>query len=260
MTAMSLVTLVMRMAPSSAATRNWATRAGSQSRRTRPAALAPAKRLGEPRPPLDEDLGQSLAKPLVHVRQLGGQVAHGAAAHAVAPALVLEDAVEERVDLRDRVARGIGERGLEGALEEAPHHPVDDRVAQVFLALEVVVEVPLADAALPQDVVERGAVVALQVDEPGGGVQDLVAGRGALALLVSVVILGLCPLSRRVAGLAVPTSRYTIVACIRPAVKFFYLYALISISYPSCRQPGGVLHLSIYMGLRREPWARARRG
>src|SRR5262249_22967961 len=68
---------------------------------------------------------------------------------------------------------------------------------------EVVVEVSLSDSALTQDVVERGAVIAAQVDEPGRGVEDLISGRRTLWTLGR---------GRRCRHLShpnvVPTSRY----------------------------------------------------
>src|SRR5215470_1596930 len=87
------------------------------------------------------------------------------------------------MDLRHRVGSRIGEGGLERAIEEGPHQPIDDGVAELFLALEIVVEVALAHAALPQDVVERRTVVALEVDEAPGRVQDLIPRHGSLRAL-----------------------------------------------------------------------------
>ena len=106
------------------------------------------------------------------VGQLRDQVAERAAPDAVARALRLEHAVEEAPDLRERPRRRVREARVEGALEERGDDLVEDRVPEVFLALKVVVEVPLADAALAQDVVERRVVVAVDVDEPGRGGED----------------------------------------------------------------------------------------
>ncbi len=109
---------------------------------------------------------QLLAEALVHVGELGGEIAHRAAAHAVALPLRVEHAIEERVELVDRIGVRVREGGPEAPLDEGAPDPIDDRVAEIFLALEVVVEVALADPALPQHVVERGGLVALHVDEP----------------------------------------------------------------------------------------------
>src|SRR5215831_16187266 len=84
------------------------------------------------------------------------------------------------MDLRHRVGSRVGEGGLERAVEESPHQPVDDGVAELFLALEVVVEVALAHATLSEDVVERRTVVALEVDEAPGRVEDLIPRHGSL--------------------------------------------------------------------------------
>src|SRR5262249_32820694 len=83
----------------------------------------------------------------------------------------------------DGIRRRVGEGRLERARDEPLHHLLDDRVAEVFLASEVVVEVPLADAALPEHVVQGGAMVSLQVDEPGGGGEDLISRRRPLLTL-----------------------------------------------------------------------------
>jgi len=74
--------------------------------------------------------------------------------------------------LRQRPALGIRETGLERPFEERRNHLIEDGVAELFLALEVVVEVALADAALTQHVIERGLVVPVDVDQPGRGFQD----------------------------------------------------------------------------------------
>ena len=112
----------------------------------------------------------------MHVRQLRGQVAQRAAAHAVALALRLEHAVEEAADLRERAAGRVREARIERALDERGDELVEDRVPELFLALEVVVEVALAGAALAQDVVERRGVVAVDVDQTPGRVEDRLAG------------------------------------------------------------------------------------
>jgi hypothetical protein len=53
------------------------------------------------------------------------------------------------VDLLDGIRRRVREGRLERALEEALDDPVDDGEAQSLLALEVVIEVALADPAFP---------------------------------------------------------------------------------------------------------------
>ena len=84
----------------------------------------------------------------MHVGQLGGEVAERAAADAIARALRLEEAIEKAPDLTERVPLGVGEARLERALEERTDDLIQNGVAEIFLALEVVVEVALADAAL----------------------------------------------------------------------------------------------------------------
>src|SRR6185436_1857618 len=154
-----------------------ARRAGRIEVRAEPARLAAALQRGrQHHPPSLENVGQPLPEALVNVGQLAGEIAHGAAAHAVALALDLEQPIQERAHLVERIGGGIDEGRLQGALQEALHHAIDDGEPKVFLAAEVVIEVALADSALPQHVVERGAVIAAQVDEPRRRVQDLVAG------------------------------------------------------------------------------------
>jgi hypothetical protein len=48
----------------------------------------------------------------------------------------------------------------------------------------VVVEVALAHTARAENVVERGGVVALEVDQAGGSVENLVPRRGSLCMPV----------------------------------------------------------------------------
>src|SRR5262249_39755557 len=145
--------------------------------------LATAKRLRHGDAPRDEDLSQTLPEPLVNVRELGGEVTHRAASDTVALALIVEDAVEQLVGLRHRIGFRVGEGGLEREVEEGPRQPVDDGVAELCLALEVVVEVALAHAALSEDGVERRAVVALEVDEAPGRVEDLIPRHGPFRAL-----------------------------------------------------------------------------
>ena len=65
---------------------------------------------------------------------------------------------------------GVGE-GVEPLLLEA-QHPGVDLVQQVVLGAEVVVEGALGDARRLDDLLDRGAVVALLGEEPGGGGQQ----------------------------------------------------------------------------------------
>ena len=124
------------------------------------------------------------------VGQLGGKVPERAAADAVARALRLEEAIEKALDLGERVLVGVGEARLERALEERADDLIQDGVAEVFLALEVVVEVPLADTALAQHVVERRVVVAVHADQPTRRLEDRLARRAAVPNLA--VFRGLC--------------------------------------------------------------------
>ena len=132
------------------------------------------ERVGQPRTPAQEDPRQPLAESLVHIGQLGGEIAHRTAPDTLALPLVFQQPIEKVVDLRDGISLGIRECRLERALGEAVDEPVDDGEAQLLLAPEVVVKVALADPAFPQHIVERRAVVPPQIDEPGRGVQDLV--------------------------------------------------------------------------------------
>ena len=117
----------------------------------------------------------------MHVGQLGGEVAERAAADAIARALRLEEAIEKAPDLTERVPLGVGEARLERALEERTDDLIQNGVAEIFLALEVVVEVPLADATLAENVVQRRVVVAVDVDQPTRRLEDRLAGRAAVS-------------------------------------------------------------------------------
>src|SRR4030095_15740318 len=122
----------------------------------------------------------------------------------------LEDPIEEAADLRQGLPLGIREAGLERALEDRVDDLIEDGVAEVFLALEVVVEVPLADAALAQHVIERGVVIAVHVDQPARGFEDRLAGRAAVP---DLSVLG------RLCRHGVLTSRYRRYPWAAPAVK-----------------------------------------
>src|SRR5207237_9219431 len=116
--------------------------------------------------------GEAAAECRVHVGELRSQIAERAAPDAIAGALELEKAIEEATDLRERLPLGVGEAGLERALEKRADDLIDDGVAQVFLALEVVVEVALADATVAQHVVARGVGVAVNVYQQASRPQD----------------------------------------------------------------------------------------
>ena len=115
--------------------------------------------------PCDEDGGQPRAKPLVHVGQLRRQVPERAPADAIASALGVQHPIEEAPDLAERVSFDICEARLERALEELADELVENRVSEFFLALEVVVEVPFADPALSQHVIETRALVSMEAHQ-----------------------------------------------------------------------------------------------
>ena len=119
-------------------------------------------------------------KPSCTSESSAGEIAHRAAPHTVALALRSSTRSKKAWMLGHRIGVGIREGRSQAALDECLGDAIDDRVAQVFLALEVVVEVALADSALAEHVVQRGGLVALHVDEPGGRVQDLVPRGRAL--------------------------------------------------------------------------------
>src|SRR5581483_8839295 len=103
-----------------------------------PASSRALERAREPRLPRREQRGEPCAEALVHVRQLGGEVAHHAAAHAVALALRLHHAVQEAANLSQRRRARVGEAWLQRPIEEPVDNLVEDGVTEVFLALEVV--------------------------------------------------------------------------------------------------------------------------
>src|SRR5207249_7096195 len=125
-----------------------------------------------------ERLAESLAEAFVTVRKLGGQVPHGAPAHAVPGPLSRHDRIEERVDLGQWRPSRIPEHRLEGPLREEADQPVQDGVAELFLRPEVVIEVTFPGSALPEDVLEAGPVVPPNRHEAGGHLNDLLANGG----------------------------------------------------------------------------------
>ena len=79
----------------------------------------------------------------------------------------------------ERVAGVVSEDGGQGPRLEPVEQPVEDRVPEVLLRPEVVIEITLSGATLPEDVVERSPMVALDGHEPGGHFEDLLLdGRG----------------------------------------------------------------------------------
>src|SRR5262249_23716671 len=111
--------------------------------------------------PHREDSGETSTKTFVDVGHLRSEIAERTAADAGTLPLRLDHTVEEAADLGNRMAVRIRKAGIECPLHEGGDDVVEDGVAQVFLALEVVIEGPLADATSTEEVVERGRVVAL---------------------------------------------------------------------------------------------------
>ena len=137
------------------------------------AGFAPrAQRLELGHQPLQQ-LGEELSRlgallPLA-LAQLRIEGAHGAAVADDVLRLVEEhlgEALEARLGLRVG-ARPLGEQGA-----EMVHALLDDRLQQVVLALEVVVEVALGDARGGRHVGEGGAVEPPLVEELVGGGED----------------------------------------------------------------------------------------
>ena len=95
-------------------------------------------------PPALEPVGQTLSEAFVRVGELGGEVPHGASAHAVTGTLRREDLVEERLDLTPGVPRIVPEDRGQGPRLEPLQEPIEDRVTEVLLRAEVVVEVALS--------------------------------------------------------------------------------------------------------------------
>ncbi len=112
---------------------------------------------------------------------LGAQVVHGAE----------EDrgVVEVLDGGDDHVGRGLAQPLLDGCvgvregvepLLLEPQHPGVDLLEEVLLGTEVVVQRPLGDAGRLDDLLDRGAVVPLLGEEPGGGGQQPL-GNGSTA-------------------------------------------------------------------------------
>src|SRR3989441_13103127 len=129
------------------------------------------------------------------------------AADAVALALGFHHAIKKTPDLGQRFNARVRKAGIDGALDERADNPVQDRVTELFLAPEVVVEAPLADVARGEDVVERSGIVALDLHEPRRCRDDGIAGR------LSVTE------ARRPCRHCVPTSRYGDYPRTTPRVK-----------------------------------------
>src|SRR6185295_19408183 len=112
-----------------------------------------------------EQVGEPGAKPLVHVGQLGGQIAKETATHAVTFVQRVPDAPEEAPDLIQSRALRIFEARLDPARDEQLDDAIEDRVAEVFLASEVVIEIALSYSAGAQHVIERRVLIPLEVDQ-----------------------------------------------------------------------------------------------
>src|SRR5262249_46132010 len=74
---------------------------------------------------------------------------------------------------------------LERLAEKRGDDLVEDRVAEIFLALEVMVKITLADSALPQHVVQGGRLIPPEVHQPGGRFEDRLARLPPVPCLVS---------------------------------------------------------------------------
>lgn len=144
-----------------------------------PGRLGPRQGRGQALAPALEPAGQPLAEALVGIRQLGGEVADGAAADTVPGPLGGQDLVEERLDLVQRRARDIPEDRGEGARLKSREQPVEDRVPEVLFGPEMVIEIAFSSTALPEDVVERGPMVAPDGHQTGGDLEDLLLDGGS---------------------------------------------------------------------------------
>jgi hypothetical protein len=134
----------------------------------------PEQRLDLDRPPLEHHL-DALAKPLVRVAHLGGQVPHRRRALAPALGLQRDQRVDEERQPLQRVDHRLAQHG-QPPLREPLELPVQHLVAELLLRLEVVIEVALpAEPGLLDHVVHRGQRVAALADQRGGCVEDLSA-------------------------------------------------------------------------------------
>ena len=141
MTAMSLVTFAIRIAPSSDATRKSAALGPARGARTRPGAASLQRRGSRPatrRRPRPAAAGTPRARRTAPRRGCPSGSRPRSCARAAPRARGRGSSGSARAG-----RRRIGEARLERALEERGDDLVEDRVAEVFLALEVVVEVPL---------------------------------------------------------------------------------------------------------------------
>ena len=196
---MSFVSFARSIAPSSDATRKCATASGRHSSVTSPRACASASACVSRSLHRENSPASRVAEPLVHVRRArrpGSRTGTrprssarawrrgpGPGSSGSEPAARLVGVREARLDAR--------------APRKASIDPVEDRVAEVFLAPEVVVEVALSDPAGSRSTSSSDVLlVALEVDQAGRRLDQDLPGRLPFALAAIAV----CA--------SVPTGRY----------------------------------------------------
>ena len=133
---------------------------------------------GQALAPALEPISQALTESLMGIGELHGEVADGAAADTVSGALGRQDLVEEGLYLAERVPPMIPEDGGQGSRLESLEQPIEDRVTEILLGAEVVIEITLSGTTLPEDVGERSPMVPPNCHEPGGHLQDLLLDGG----------------------------------------------------------------------------------
>ena len=122
--------------------------------------------------PLVEDAVEPLAKSLVRIGQLAGQVAEGRAIPCVALVLQRHERVDEQRQPVERLNHRLAKQ-REPPFGEARELPLEHFVPQLLLGLEVVVEMALpTQTGRTDQVFDRGVGKPPFVDQPGGGVEN----------------------------------------------------------------------------------------
>jgi hypothetical protein len=114
-------------------------------------------------PPLIEDASQALPEAVVEVGELEGQIPHRAPADAPVLSLDLDDPIQVLEELEQGVA-AFSEDGGEDSLAMRLGHPVQNGVAQLLFALEVVVKIAFPNIAFAEDIIQGCLVETLQRD------------------------------------------------------------------------------------------------
>src|SRR5688572_1965031 len=131
----------------------------------------PQHRLELSRPPL-EHRREPLPEPFVRVRHLGHEIAERAASTTLRFRLARHLGVDEPVEPIERVDHRVAQ-DRQALFRELLEAMLNDRVSQLLLRLEVVIEVGLsAETRLTDHVIDGSLLKSVSTDQAGGCFQD----------------------------------------------------------------------------------------